>query len=354
MKTTSKHLLITYFGFVLLFGITINMNAQSVGINTENIPTDAVLHIYSDPSNPKGLIIPRLTTEQRNTMTVSSEGLSIYNTTSHRFEMWNGNAWTGMDGGLWNPGENNDIWQIPRNVGIGTAAPSTHLHILSKGDRVLHLQRSGNSGSQITFQNQNHIINFGLDRDGGFGFAKAGDPYGEMLGVEKDKPGEVKVNGQVGGIVPKGGIIMWSGDPSTIPDGWALCDGRNGTPDLKGKFVVGYDPAHADYNEVTKTGGEDRVKLSVTELPPHTHSFSATTNTAGGHTHTTSIGKNCCGNDKGHYLWEGGYAGNKSYTSSYSGDHRHTVSGTTATNTNGGASHENRPSYYVIAYIIKR
>jgi subtilisin-like proprotein convertase family protein len=38
------------------------------------------------------------------------------------------------------------------------------------------------------------------------------------------------------GIVPPGGIIMWSG--SEVPDGWALCDGTEGTPNLSDRFIV--------------------------------------------------------------------------------------------------------------------
>src|SRR5262245_17215242 len=37
--------------------------------------------------------------------------------------------------------------------------------------------------------------------------------------------------------VPKGAIIMWSGN--TIPEGWALCDGIDGRPALQNRFVVG-------------------------------------------------------------------------------------------------------------------
>ena len=38
---------------------------------------------------------------------------------------------------------------------------------------------------------------------------------------------------------PRGMISMWSGVAETIPQGWALCDGTNGTPDLRDKFVLG-------------------------------------------------------------------------------------------------------------------
>jgi len=40
-------------------------------------------------------------------------------------------------------------------------------------------------------------------------------------------------------LIPPGGIIMWSGGIASIPAGWALCNGQNGTPDLRDRFVVG-------------------------------------------------------------------------------------------------------------------
>jgi hypothetical protein len=39
--------------------------------------------------------------------------------------------------------------------------------------------------------------------------------------------------------VPAGGIIMWSGSIGSIPTGYVLCNGSNGTPDLRDRFVVG-------------------------------------------------------------------------------------------------------------------
>ena len=59
------------------------------------------------------------------------------------------------------------------------------------------------------------------------------------------------VNGVMGGIIPKGGIILWSGTVANIPAGWALCDNKNGTPDLRDKFVVGAGSGYA----VGATGG---------------------------------------------------------------------------------------------------
>lgn len=35
----------------------------------------------------------------------------------------------------------------------------------------------------------------------------------------------------------QGIIFLWYGSILSIPDGWALCDGTQGTPNLAGKFV---------------------------------------------------------------------------------------------------------------------
>ena len=45
--------------------------------------------------------------------------------------------------------------------------------------------------------------------------------------------------GAGGRNIPVGGVIMWSGSVANIPTGWALCDGTNGTPDLRNNFVIG-------------------------------------------------------------------------------------------------------------------
>lgn len=39
--------------------------------------------------------------------------------------------------------------------------------------------------------------------------------------------------------IPSGVIVMWSGSSDNIPEGWFLCNGDNGTPDLRDRFIVG-------------------------------------------------------------------------------------------------------------------
>ncbi len=68
-----------------------------------------------------------------------------------------------------------------------------------------------------------------------------------------------KLNGDVD--IPKwrGMITMWSGDITKIPPGWALCDGTNGTPDLRGRFVLGYNPTQ----QTDPSGGTPRKQRNM-------------------------------------------------------------------------------------------
>ena len=67
--------------------------------------------------------------------------------------------------------------------------------------------------------------------------------------------------------MPVGSIIMFNGKAEEIPSGWAICDGKNGTPNLIDKFVKGSNIAGS-------TGGASQVTLSVAQLPPHKHKVS--------------------------------------------------------------------------------
>lgn len=74
-----------------------------------------------------------------------------------------------------------------------------------------------------------------------------------------------------GTTIPAGVVVMWSGSVNTIPEGWALCDGTQNTPDLRGRFVVGYNRDDADYNSVGRPGGSKTATLEVANMPAHTH-----------------------------------------------------------------------------------
>jgi microcystin-dependent protein len=133
------------------------------------------------------------------------------------------------------------------------------------------------------------------------------------------------------GLVPKGLISMWSGAIGDIPEGWTLCNGDNGTPNLSGMFIVGYNNADADYNDVGKTGGAKTVTLTVDQMPAHKHLAVS-----------------------GRFLY--GSAGMGNLSTATQDAVRNDGSNRTndgLQNTGGGQPHENRPPYYTLAYIMK-
>ncbi len=91
----AKLLLITLLTVSLQL-LTSNVFSQNVGINsTGDMPNDkALLDLDASPSNDKGLLVPRLTTANRDAITAPiPESLLIYNTTTQCFEAWNGTTW---------------------------------------------------------------------------------------------------------------------------------------------------------------------------------------------------------------------------------------------------------------------
>lgn len=141
------------------------------------------------------------------------------------------------------------------------------------------------------------------------------------------------------GTIPIGGIIMWSG--SNIPSGWALCDGNNGTPNLKNRFIV--SSSGGGY-AVGDTGGNNFVTLTTANLPAHKHSYKDTVftenssvrddkNTSGyGEQFVSSgIGSSATDTDNNMLFYK-----NRNTDSAGSGD-----------------SFDNRPLYYALAFIMR-
>ena len=139
-------------------------------------------------------------------------------------------------------------------------------------------------------------------------------------------------------IMPSGLICMWSG--TKIPAGWLLCDGTNGTPDLRNRFIVGAGDEYA----VGDTGGEKEHTLTVDEMPSHTHILDWWESANSNGYKTTK-----------NFL----YAGSDSSTGLLHNNRSKAAASGTDTITadisyvGGSEAHENRPPYYALAYIIK-
>lgn len=254
---------------LIILGLTIVIQSaraqQGVGIGTDYPNDKAALDIQS-PSNNKGLLIPRLTSSQRNNINpgATEDGLMVYDTEEKNFFYYNAGY---------------DEWQ--------------------------------------------------------------------------------ELN-----PLPQGAIVMWSG--TTAPSGWAICDGTNGTPDLRGRFIVASgqnaSPVSGDNNPnytVNQTGGLNQVKLTAAQsgLPSHHHSINHTHSiTDPGHTH-----------DVDHHGYEDvGDANKQASYNRNTGQKIDTESATTGITINtfsgnsgdvssasASSAHENRPSYYVLAFIMK-
>ncbi|EEO27899.1 hypothetical protein [Oxalobacter paraformigenes] len=140
--------------------------------------------------------------------------------------------------------------------------------------------------------------------------------------------------------IPSGLIAMYSGAADHIPSGWLLCNGENGTPDLRDRFVVGAGKAYAVYAKGGATTGAvsgqtGETTLTINQIPSHNHGV-------------------------GYYISRSGNAGNGFqverttdnfaftylYTTVQGGNqpHSHSLSGSVST----------VPPYYALCFILKQ
>ena len=151
--------------------------------------------------------------------------------------------------------------------------------------------------------------------------------------------------------VPSGTILPWYGNLGNIPDGFVLCNGSNGTPDLRDRFIVGAGNSYG----LGAIGGATHVQLSWNEMPSHAH-------TRGTMNITGSFSAHCIG-------YSIGWGSGAFYTtlnndreaagegwSHHSPDFHFDASRNWTGETSYAGSnwaHENRPPYYAVYYIMK-
>ena len=137
------------------------------------------------------------------------------------------------------------------------------------------------------------------------------------------------INGLEIDSIPSGVVVSWYGDKANVPSGWAICDGTNGTPDLRDRFIVGAGNSYS----LNATGGANTVSLTADQNGPHSHSGTTSSSqqvlVPGG----TLLGSR--GDNNIEARWG-------------------TIDITLTTGSSGkGAAHENRPPYYALYFIMK-
>lgn len=165
------------------------------------------------------------------------------------------------------------------------------------------------------------------------------DSSGVTIGTYDNIYGIVGVQTAVGTTIPAGMISLWYGSIGSVPSGWYLCDGSNGTPDLRNRFIVG---AGSSYS-VSQTGGStDSIVVS------HTHTATSSV-TDPGHLHTMTAAYATTGASR----WSGsaGPIGD-SVTQTNTATTGISVS-TSVASAGVSGTNANLPPYYALAYVMK-
>ncbi len=185
-------------------------------------------------------------------------------------------------------------------------------------------------------------------------------------------------------LVPLGVVQMWAGAVDSLPDNYLLCNGQaisqndyfelykvigstfntapNSSginwaapssglfrlPDLQSRFIVGYNPSNSDYSKIAKVGGETQHILNTSELPSHMHSVDdyyglESSGTVGDARKSGKLYGDAKSIESGKLGWNKSDSDNdnilyKTHSTEYTGS---------------GDGHENRPPYYVLAYIMR-
>ena len=165
-------------------------------------------------------------------------------------------------------------------------------------------------------------------------------------------PSNLNVVGSVN-FLPKGTIVAWNG--SKVPQGWALCDGKNNTPDLRGRFILGSG------SNWKGSGGSSTKNIQLVNMPKHNHG--GYTIGSGYHNHSFSDNHRLVSVDS--YTHRASSRGGGQYnaldmgnsnqlknlsdiTTNEDGYHRHSIK-------SDGSSQpmDIMPPYYVLAWIMR-
>lgn len=174
------------------------------------------------------------------------------------------------------------------------------------------------------------------------------------VGIGTERPAAtLDVKGRIrdegGFVAPAGIIVMWSGREDEVPDGWVLCDGRDGTPDLRGRFVVGAEPG----NPAGRSGEPDSHAHELAD-----DQFGLVGSEAGRHDHQTATRywytNRTYGAGTGRTVVDARGTSVDQERTSADGVHVHELKLDPNRRRTGSSDGQNRPRWYALGFIMKR
>tara|TARA_B100000965_G_scaffold361604_1_gene343080 strand:+ start:645 stop:1652 length:1008 start_codon:yes stop_codon:yes gene_type:complete len=321
-----------------------NYNFGQVSLSNSSLPNSNVILDLSN-NNDKGFRLPL------NSSIPNIPGLLYFDNSKNLIAYSNSGSEINYVS-LWDYNSTNFNISFNGRLGIGESTPSVKLEIANGGSALQNQNTGfllvGNKSSQHLVFDDNEILSKTSS-------SSTGTLQLQNKGGDIDVNGLIKQNGfdllPIGAVVMFNGTISASGDYPVIGgvenNNWYICNGNNGTPDLRDRFIVG---AGSSYS-LTNSGGSN--------TSTHNHSFDPATKTSGSETHKHNDFDQCSSDREVSYGMFFGACNDavgttKNHThSDGNGSHTHDFDEAATTST-GPSATENRPLYYALYYMMKR
>ncbi len=205
---TSK---ILYLSIAVLAATPLLSQAQNVGINTDN-STPATSAMLDVKSTDKGLLIPRMTTTQRNAIAAPANGLMVYDITTNSFWFYKNTAWSEVTGGL----------TLPYSGTTPSTVYNGALDITNMTGNAISGTSEGSGSGIMGYANGPGTGVYGYSVSGNAVEGISGGGSGGVFHSEMDKPAKQKIvhsrktkKGEL--IYNYEGVLLSSADFNRIP-----------------------------------------------------------------------------------------------------------------------------------------